>query len=169
MTGIELAVIMPYIAAAGTAVSAIGAISTASAQSRASEHNASVQRINANAALADGVENAKREQRAASRRMGELRNSGLLVSMDVLEDQAMENELSTQTILHASRTKANALTQGARLSSAKAATARTSGYINAAGSLLQGGATAYGSGAFSGSKPYYGSSSMTKLPHGGAL
>ena len=73
---------------------------------------------------------------------------GLLVSMDVLEDQAMENELSTQTILHASRTKANALTQGARLSSEKAATARTSGYINAAGLLVQGGSTLYGSGAF---------------------
>ena len=169
MTGIELAVIMPYIAAAGTAVSAIGAISTANAARKSGDVNAAIGEANAVGARNAAAENAKRVERQGRQRMGELRNSGLLVSMDVLEDQAMENELSTQTILHASRTKANALTQGARLSSAKAATARTSGYINAAGSLLQGGATAYGSGAFSGSKPYYGSSSMTKLPHGGAL
>jgi hypothetical protein len=163
MTGVEIALI------AGAAMSAVGAISSGNAARKSGDYNAAVNEANAVGARNAAAENAKRVERQGRQRMGELRNSGLLVSMDVLEDQAREEELAVLTATYEGELDALGLERGATLSRMEGRNAQKAGYINAAGSLLQGGATAYGSGAFSGSKPYYGSSSMTKLPHGSAL
>jgi len=167
MTGIELAVIMPYIAAAGTAVSAIGAISTANAARKSGDVNAAIGEANAIGARNAAAENAKRAERDGRKRMGELRNSGLL--MDVIEDQAREEELAILTATYERELDALGLERDASISRTGGRNAQKAGYASAAGLLVQGGSTLYGSGAFSGSKPYYGSSSMTKLPHGSAL
>ena len=161
MTGVEIALI------AGAAMSAVGAISSGNAAKKAGDFNAAIGEANAVGARNAAAENAKRVERQGRQRMGELRNSGLL--MDVIEDQAREEELAILTATYEGELDALGLERGATLSRMEGRNAQKAGYINAAGSLLQGGATAYGSGAFSGSKPYYGSSSMTKLPHGSAL
>lgn len=161
MTGVEIALI------AGAAMSAVGAISSGNAARKAGDFSAAIDEANAVGARNAAAENAKRAERDGRKRMGELRNSGLL--MDVIEDQAREEELAILTATYEGELDALGLERGATLSRMEGRNAQKAGYINAAGSLLQGGATAYGSGAFSGSKPYYGSSSMTKLPHGSAL
>ena len=151
MTGIELAVIMPYIAAAGTAVSAIGAISTANAARKSGDVNAAIGEANAVGARNAAAENAKRVERQGRQRMGELRNSGLL--MDVIEDQAREEQLAVLNETYKGELQALGLERGASISRTEGRNAQKAGYASATALLVEGGSTLYGSGAFDSTGP----------------
>lgn len=150
MTGVELAVIMPYIAAAGTAVSAIGAISAGNAEKRAADHNALVARQNAVSARQAAAENRDRQERNDRRARGAIRNNASNnLSLDVLEDQVMEDALGALTITHAGELEAMGLERSANIETARGKNARAKGFGDAAGQLLQGGSTLASSGALS--------------------
>jgi len=136
MTGVEIAL---AISAVGSAVSAVGASSAGSAAKKAANFNAAVGEANARAARRDATENFDRHQRDAARRGGTLRNQ--LVSLDALEDQAMEEELDAQTILHQGEISAMGFERGAGLDRSSGRTAQRAGFVSAAGSLLKGGAS----------------------------
>tara|TARA_R110000772_G_scaffold114688_1_gene219380 strand:- start:723 stop:1025 length:303 start_codon:yes stop_codon:yes gene_type:complete len=83
--------------------------------------------------------------------MGELRNSGLL--MDVIEDQAREEQLAVLNETYKGELQALGLERGASISRTEGRNAQKAGYANAAGLLVQGGSTLYGSGAFDSTGP----------------
>lgn len=171
MTGAEVALVATL---AGTAMSAVGAIQQGSAAKNAASFNAAVANNNAIAARQNAAASAKRQQREARLRAGANRAamgaSGVEggSAYDLLEDNAMEEELDRLTIIHQGDLRAAGLEASAGLLTAQGKAAKKAGLTSAAGTLLKGGAKAYGSGAFDStpSAPYYGSSSMTKLPHG---
>lgn len=141
MTGATTAT---YIALAGMAVSAVGAIASGNAQKKASDYNAQVGQMNANAAVADAAENARRQRRLNSKAAGTIRNKEGY-SMDVLEDNVREGELMALDLIHQGDVKAAGLRSGAALDRMQGKAAQTAGYVGAAGTLLKGGASAYGS------------------------
>ena len=130
--------------AAGSALSAVGAISQGKAAQDAANFNAQVANNNAIAARAAAAENATRERRLGAKRRGA--NRALDPDkLDLLEDSAIEEELNVRSILHGGELKAVGFQNNAALSIAKGQSARASGFTSAFGSLLQGGATAAGS------------------------
>ena len=139
MTGMEPAMIL---ALAGTAVSAVGAVSAGAAQKQASDRNATMGVANAAAARRDATENARRQRRVNRKNAGTIRNQEF-VAMDVLEDQVREGELKALDLLHAGEVKAIGLENGATLDRMQGKAAQRAGYFSAAGTLLKGGATAY--------------------------
>jgi len=134
MTGVEPALIL---AGVGTAISAVGALSAGAAAKTAANFNAAAGASNARAARRDAAENFDRRDRLGRRRAGELRNR--LVSLDVLEDQAMEEEIDAQTILHQGEVRAIGFERGAGLDLLRGRTAERAGQLSAAGSLIKGG------------------------------
>ncbi len=161
MTGLE------GLAAAASAVSgvigAMGAIQAANAQATAAEYNARIQERNAVIAdqnrkqALDTAEIAASDKRRENRRvLASMRaaygTSGLEMAgspLDVLEDTALEQELDTQRIMYEGRLRARegaiqmlGLREDAALSRMEGRSARTAGYIAAAGSLASGAGTA---------------------------
>ena len=135
MTGAEIAVVM----AIGTAVSAMGALQQANAASDAARFNAARNQQNAAAERRAAAEQARREARLGSKRMGALRVLDP-DNLDLLEESAIEEELNVQTILHGGEIAAMGLEQSAALDRARGKAARQAGRISAASTLLQGGA-----------------------------
>jgi hypothetical protein len=149
MTGVEIAMI------AGAAVSAMGAIQQGNAAKGAANFNAQVAQNNAIAARQNAASSARRQEREARIRAGANRASasasGLQLmgsTLDFMEDNAMEEELDRLTIIHQGELQASGLETSAQLMRAEGRSRQRAGYMGAAGTLLKGGATAYGSGAF---------------------
>ena len=130
MTGMEPLLI------ASMAVSAMGSIAAGNAARKAGNFNAAVGEANARSARASAAENTERQRRIGARRQGGLRNAQ--VSLDVLEDQAMEEELEALTIMHGGELQALGLERGAALDRFEGKVAQKAGYMSAAGSLLKG-------------------------------
>lgn len=140
------------LAAAGTVVSAVGAMNQGKAAQQAANFNAQVAENNAVAARQAAAENARREARAGRIRTGALRaRSNLDASMDLLEDSVMEEELNVNSILHAGELEALGLTTSASLFRAQGAAARQAGNAQAFGTLLSGAGKAAGGLGGSGS------------------
>jgi len=131
MTGME-----PLLMAS-MAMSAMGSIAAGNAARKAGNFNAAVGEANARSARASAAENTERQRRIGARRQGGLRNAQ--VSLDVLEDQAMEEELEALTITHGGELQALGLERGAALDRFEGKVAQKAGYMSAAGSLLRGG------------------------------
>lgn len=156
----------PFLLAAGTAISAVGAIQSANAQSAAFDREAQI--ADRNKILADqdrqlavrtaqiAAEDKNRENR---RRLADLRASmgasGLEMAgspIDLLADTSLEMALDTKRIEFEGKVRNREgviemlnfgdQAAGARMSSKSA---RRSGYYSAGGALLSGGAKAYGS------------------------
>ena len=136
MTGAEVALIATVV---GTATSAIGAIKQGQAASKAAKFNAQVASNNAVSAKATSVENANRERRNALRRQGTIRaNMGSGAAWDMLEDQAMEDELGLLSIIHEGDLQASNFETQSTLERSRGKTAQQEGVFSAAGALLKG-------------------------------
>lgn len=143
--------ILPYIVAAGAAVSAVGAIQQGRATSAASKYNATLQEQNAVASRAEARQLAEQQSRenylrlgsihAAQAKSGGAANEGSV--LDVLGDVAAQGELQKQQILYAGEVKAHDATNTAGLDRARARFATTSSYFQAGSDLLAGGAAYY--------------------------
>ncbi len=131
MTGTEALIVGSVL------TSALGSIKQGQAASAAASYNAAQARANQQSTIQSARESAKRQARLGRKRQGELRLLG--VSGDVLEDQAMEEELAVLDILHSGELKAAGFGQTAELDMLRADTTKTAGQIGAAGTLLEGG------------------------------
>jgi len=138
MTGLETALML-----AGTAISAVGAIQQGNAANKAAKYNAAVAEGNAAAARRDAAENARRQRRLNRKAAGTLRNRDF-VAMDVLEDEVKEGELKALDLLHGGEVQAAGFQNNATLERMRGKAAQKAGYMNAAGTLLSGGAKAAG-------------------------
>jgi hypothetical protein len=139
MTGIETALLV-----AGTAISAVGAIQQGQAAKSAANYNADLQRRNASITMQQASENARRQERLNRKRLSTKRNN--MASMDVLEDDAKEAELERLSIIYQGEIGAQTSNLDASLFEARGKSAEQSGYMTAAGTLLEGGAK-YGTNA----------------------
>ena len=159
------AIPIAYLIAASTAVSTYGIIKqgeAAAAQAKsaaqANEYNATVQRNNAEAAQATAARKEEQQRSQFGQLQGTARaavaqsGAGLGGSnLDVLKQNALQNELDALTIRYEGQTQARGLiaqsqleTQQAAANRAAGSAARTGAYISAGANLLQGGANAYG-------------------------
>lgn len=131
---------------AGTAVSAVGQLASASAAKNASNFNAQVASNNAIAARQTAAANAARESRLSRKRLGALRAnigaSGITLAgtpLDLLEDSAAEEELNRLSIIQGGETQARGFENTASLDRAAASNAQTAGFFGAGSELLLGG------------------------------
>jgi len=154
MTGMEPLVMAQV---AGAALSAVGAISQASAARGAADYNAKVAASNAITARQQGEADAARQERESRLRAGAARARVGAAGIDVggsplavLEDNAMQEKLDELRILHASEVQAIGFENEAMLEKSRGAAAMRSGVVSAVGQLGLAGATAYSAGGFGG-------------------
>ena len=125
------------IAAVGALTSAAGAMAQGKATSDAANYNAQLNAQNALASQRAAAEQAKRQERLRNKRAGTNRAHDP-DKLDLLEDNAIEEELAIQDTLHAGLTQSIGFGNNANLDRSSAANARRSGTTNAFGSLLSG-------------------------------
>jgi hypothetical protein len=145
------ALVMAGIAAAGTAVSTIGSISSSQAQQKMQKYNASVEENNAvmasqqASAEADLVKEKNRRQLGSQRAM--LAAAGLDIdsssASDLETDSIISGELNRLTGLYRGNIRATDSRAQAEQSRAGAKNARTAGYFNTASTFLSGASNAY--------------------------
>lgn len=146
-----LAVAAPYLAAAGAAVSAVGAVQQGQAAKKAANYNAAVQRQNAEIATSDAALRARQIDRTNILRSGQIRaahgasggasDQGSV--LDVLGDVATQGELEKQDALYKGDLAARGYSNTASLDSVAGDNAAASGYMKAGGELLSGAARYY--------------------------
>ena len=119
--GPELALIATVV---GTATSAIGSIKQGQAANQTAKFNAQVAENAAIGSRQTAAENERRQRRA---------------SLDLLEDNAMEEELQALTIRHGGNLRARGFQQQAALDRMQGKTAVSSSRVGAATTLLKGG------------------------------
>ena len=136
--GAQIALILQVV---GTVVSAIGQLQAGAAEQRAANFNAQVAANNARAARLAAAENAKRQKRLGIKRQG-ARRALDPDKLDLLEDNAIEEELAVLSLLHAGEVEAVGFENTRTLETARGKAARTGSYFSAAGTLLGGGAKA---------------------------
>ena len=127
----------------GTAISAVGQIQAGINAEDAANRNAGVLFQNANAARLAANENAKRQARLGRKRAGANRAFDP-DKLDLLEDNAIEEELAVQSIVHAGEVEAIGFENRAQLQIARGKSARSAATFGAFSSVLMGGAMAYG-------------------------
>ena len=144
MTGLTPLVLAGVVGGIGTAVSAVGAIKQGNAANAAAKFNAQVASNNATSSRAVAAENAQRERRNALRRQGTMRaNMGSGAAWDLIEDQAMEDELGLLSIIHEGDLQASNFETQSVLERSRGVTAQQAGRFGAASTLLTGGASAF--------------------------
>lgn len=136
---------------AGTAISAVGAISSGRANADAARYNAQIAQQNAGIALqqgeADVIQQGKLNYRRLSGIKAAVGASGLTMEgspLDVLESSAAEAELDTQNIRYNASLKALGFNTSAGMDRSRAANAEREGLYRAAATSILGGAQAYG-------------------------
>lgn len=134
-----------------TAVSAVGQMQQAKAQSQAANYNQKVSQRSAKIALQQGAQDAEAQRRKNLITLGAMRGaygaSGVTAEgspLDVLESSATNMELDRQTILTKARLRAMGYSDDATLSGMSGDSASSAGYVGAAGILLSGAGKAYG-------------------------
>lgn len=149
MTGFETLATIGSLA--GTAFSVVGALSQASAQSAAAKTNAEVARQNAIAATDQAAAEEARQRRIARQVQGAGRAaigaSGVSLEgspLDILEQNAINEELDALNIRYRGQLASRGYGVEANQYSMEARTAKTTGYMSAAGKLLTGASSAYG-------------------------
>jgi hypothetical protein len=125
----------------GTAVSAMGQIQAGINAQNAANRNAGVLFQNANAARLAANENAKRQARLGRKRAGA--NRALDPDkLDLLEDNAIEEELAVQSIVHAGEVEAIGFENRAQLQIMRGKSAKAAGVFGAFSTVLMGGGMA---------------------------
>ena len=142
MSGVEIAVI-------STAVSAVGQLQAGANAQKAANFNAQVAFNNAHASRLSAIEDAKRQKRIGSKRQGANRAHDP-DKLDLLEDNALEEELAVQSLIHAGEVQAVGFENTGRLEVARGKAARKQAMFGAAGSILMGGALMGGGSSFFG-------------------
>jgi hypothetical protein len=140
----------PFLLIAGAAMSAIGALSAASAQKNAADYNADVAKRNALIARQQASANEAAQRRDASRALGKMRAgygaSGVVGSegtpLDVLEDSVATAELDALNIRYSGELEAMGYQDEARLQKMRGKAAMREGYFKA-GSAILGGMSSY--------------------------
>jgi hypothetical protein len=137
--------------AAGTAVSAIGAIQQGQSQASASKYNAAVAEQNAGAAKQQAEAAAMIQQEQAKKAMGSTvaayGASGVSMEgtpLDVLANSASVAERDRQNIMYKGKLQAAGYQSQADLDRRSATNSLNQGYMKATGILLSGGAKVYG-------------------------
>src|SRR4051812_34066134 len=147
------AVAIPYIIAAGAAVSAIGAIQQGRAAKAAANYNAQIASQNAGLARQEAATLEEQQARenylrlgaihAAAGKNGGVANEGSV--LDVIADVAAQGEFQKQQIRLGGELKARDFNNSSILDNARAHQAERNSYYQAGADLLGGGASAYGS------------------------
>lgn len=137
---------------AGTLVSAYGAVRAGQAQAAASKFNAQVATQNAQVAQQQADAEAQEKRREKLRRLGSMQaaygaagvtsDSGSV--LDVLGDSIRQGTLDELTAKYNGQLRAAGYTNTASLDNFQGSNALTSGYLDAAGTMLNGSAKAYG-------------------------
>jgi hypothetical protein len=153
MTGIEVAAIAgtaitvgDVLLVAGTAASALGALSSAQSQSAAAKYNAKISENNALAAKQQAAADEDRQRRLSVQAIGAQRAaygaSGVSLEgspLDILEQSAYNAELDAQTIRWQGEVAAAGYGNQAILDRSKSNSALNTGYAEAGSSILIGG------------------------------
>ncbi|MCW5621967.1 MAG: hypothetical protein KIS79_12750 [Burkholderiales bacterium] len=140
---------MAAIAAVSTAMSVIGAITGAVSQSNAAKYNAAVAQQNATSSRqASALEETRlrvQQRRELGRMHTQIGASGLTMDSfgDFLSNQETEMELDALLVRHGGEMRALGYQNEASLERSRAKSARTGGYISAAGDLVAGGERVY--------------------------
>jgi hypothetical protein len=136
---------------AATAMSAIGAISSAQAQKSAANYNA--QLAERNAVISDQQTRAAlmAQRRESSKRMGDMRAafsaSGVTwegSALDVLEDSVAQSELERQNISYQGKLRRMGFESDAALDRASGKNAMRAGYFSATSTILSGANSGFG-------------------------
>lgn len=140
-----MAVAIPLMMLAGTAISAFGAVSQANAQKAAHQFNAQLAERDATVAVQQADAEATRLRREAERVEGSLiagfGASGLTVehsALDVLADSAMQSQLDIETLKYRGNLKAMGYHDTAALERVAGETAVQQGQLRAASEILTG-------------------------------
>jgi len=147
-----MAAALPFVMAASAVIGAIGAIQQGKAAKAAADYNAAINMQNAEIARRDAAAQAAQSQREGYLRLGAIRaaqgKSGGAASegsvLDVLGDQAAQNELERQNIVYQGEQRARGYINTANLDTFSGKQAQKAGYLKAGTELLSGGANAYG-------------------------
>jgi hypothetical protein len=143
---ITWAIVAAGTAAAGTVVSAVGAIRQGQAAAGAANYNAQLAEQNAQIATAQGEAAAQAQQRDSQRNIGRALAaygaSGVQTDTgsptDVLADSARGAALDNLNIKYNAKLRAMGLQAQAGLDRANASNSETAGYLNATSSILSG-------------------------------
>ena len=144
---------IPYIVAAGAAVSAYGAYQQGQAAKKSADFNAEVAQQNAELAVRDARMRATQSEREKTLRLGAIRASagasggstGEGSVLDVLGDVAAQSELEKQDILYRGEAAKRGYTNTATLDKFQGSYASQAGYLRAGSELLGGAGRMYGS------------------------
>lgn len=134
---------------AAGAMSAVGTVYSAQSTSRAAKYNEAVSQQNAVAARDSARVEEQRQRMQSFKQIGSMRANAAAsgVSLDsfadVLADSETNAELDALLIRHGGELQARGYENTAALEDYRAKTAKTSGYIGAAGDLLGGAARGY--------------------------
>lgn len=136
--------------AAGAVVSAVGSIYQGQAASAASGYNAQVDESNARASVQQGAEEERRVRVIGRKQQGQIRAavgaSGIQLdgsALDVLQESSANAEADALNARHNGELKASAYQKEAAGERFKSSTSSTAGYLGAASSILNAGASAY--------------------------
>ena len=130
----------------GTAMSAVGMLSNASAQSSASNYNAQINQQNAVIAQQQGAAAQAEHDKQARLQIGQMAanygasgvDSGQGSPLDVLQDSVKTAKLDNLMIGYNYDLRARGFQNSAALDSARASSASTSGLLGAAGAVASG-------------------------------
>lgn len=136
---------LPFVIAAGAAISAVGAIQQANMASKADKFNADVATRNAGITADQTTAALTQQQNDTYRKLGAIKAgfgaSGVASSgspMDVLSDSYTQSELDANTIAYNGKLKEMGFTDSANQDVLAASNAKISGYTTAAAKLLGG-------------------------------
>lgn len=136
---------IPVMMLAGTALSAMGAMSQANARVASSEFNAQINQRNATIATQQATAEAARVARQGELSLGRQRAalgaSGLTVedsALDFLADSAAQAQLDIETVKYRGTLEAMGYHENAALDRMGARTAREQGYLQTASEVLTG-------------------------------
>lgn len=142
----------------GAAIAAVGAVRSATAKAQADRYNGEIATQNAAIATSQGEAAAQAQQRDAERQIGRgvaaYGASGVSVDSgsptDVLADSARSAMLDNLTVRYNATLRGTAYKDQAALDTTEAANDTTSGYLNAASSVVGALGKAYGAGGGTG-------------------
>lgn len=140
-----MAAALPFIALAGSAIGAVGAIRSGNAANNAAQANASMLRDQAQSTRMQALQREEMQRRHARQVVGQQvaasaeSGGGLFGSnLDLLRESAFNAEMDALGIRYEGQTQATNMLNQATMESYAGKQRRTGGYLSAAGSLLNG-------------------------------
>ena len=130
------------LAVVGATFSAVGMIQAGNAADKAGKFNARGAKNNADASRAAAAEDARRHMRLASRRAGTNRSLDP-DKLDLLEDNATEEELTRLSLIHAGEVQAIGYENNAQIEIMRGRAQRDQSRTSAFGTLLSGVGSAF--------------------------